>query len=169
VAAREAGARVVPVSEGSALRFGSLRVDVLWPPRDYPETEADPNAGSLVLAAGRRGWDVLLTGDAEAEATHLIPGPFDVLKVAHHGSDDAGLGSLLDRSVPRVALIEVGADNGYGHPTGETLATLAEHGVCTLRTDLDGDAVVDLGTEGISVATARGSGTAGRPGCAPEP
>ena len=167
-AARAVGARVVPVSEGSALRFGGLRVDVLWPPRDYAGADADPNAGSLVLAAGWRGWDVLLTGDAEAEATHLVPGPFDVLKVAHHGSDDSGLGSLLDRSVPRVALIEVGAGNGYGHPTPETLATLAEHGVCTLRTDLDGDAGVDLGPGGISVTTARGSGTAGRPGCAPE-
>ena len=25
----------------------------------------------------------------------LDPGPIDVLKVAHHGSDDAGLGALL--------------------------------------------------------------------------
>ena len=165
-AAREAGARVVPVSEGSALRFGALRIDVLWPPRGT--ADPDPNAGSLVLAAGWRGWDVLLSGDAESEATHLVPGPFDVLKVAHHGSDDAGLGSLLDRSVPRVALIEVGAGNSYGHPTPATLASLAEHGVCTLRTDLDGDATVELGPGGIAVATARGAGTGGRAGCAPD-
>ena len=49
-----------------------------------------------------------------------------------------------------------------------TLTTLAEHGICTLRTDLDGDASVDLTATGVAVATARGSGTAGRPGCAPE-
>ncbi|MFN8113988.1 MAG: ComEC/Rec2 family competence protein [Solirubrobacterales bacterium] len=167
-AARAAGARVVAASEGSALRFGALRIDVLWPPREDAGADPDPNAGSLVLAAGWHGWDVLLTGDAEAEATHLVPGPFDVLKVAHHGSEDAGLDSLLDRSVPRVALIEVGADNTYGHPTPATLTTLAEHGICTLRTDLDGDASVDLTATGVAVATARGSGTAGRPGCAPE-
>ncbi|MEZ5156287.1 MAG: ComEC/Rec2 family competence protein [Solirubrobacterales bacterium] len=164
-AARAAGARVVSVSEGSAIRFGALRIDVLWPPRGT--ADPDPNAVSLVLAAGWRGWDVLLTGDAEAEATHLVPGPFDVLKVAHHGSDDPGLGPLLDRSVPRVALIEVGADNSYGHPTPATLTTLAEHGVCTLRTDFDGDATVELGPGGIAVDTARGAGTVGRAGCAP--
>ena len=109
---------------------------------------------------------MLLTGDAEAEATHLDPGPFDVLKVAHHGSDDAGLESLLDRSVPRVALIEVGAGNSYGHPTDATLEALAAHGVCVLRTDLDGDLTVEIGRAGLTAETSRGSGLAGRPGCA---
>ena len=51
---------------------------------------------------------MLLTADAEAEAVPLDPGPVDVLKVAHHGSDDAGLGALLDRIRPRLAVISVG-------------------------------------------------------------
>ena len=38
--------------------------------------------------------------DAEAEAVPLDPGPVDVLKVAHHGSDDAGLGGAA-RPHPR--------------------------------------------------------------------
>ena len=71
---------------------------------------------------------MLLTADAEAEAVPIDAGPIDVLKVAHHGSDDAGLDALLDRSVPRLAVISVGAGNPYGHPTPGTLATLAEHG-----------------------------------------
>ena len=81
---------------------------------------------------------MLLTADAEAEAVPIDPGPVDVLKVAHHGSDDAGLAALLDRTGPRLAVISVGADNPYGHPTPATLATLAAHGVRTLRTDRDG-------------------------------
>jgi competence protein ComEC len=168
-AARAAGARVVPVAEGSGLDFGPLRLDVLWPPRDAvagTAAGADPNAASLVLAARYRAWDVLLTGDAESEATDLDPGPVDVLKVAHHGSDDAGLAALLDRSAPRVALIEVGAGNPYGHPTPATLATLAERSLCILRTDLDGDLTVEVGQAGITAETSRGSGLAGRPGCA---
>ena len=84
---------------------------------------------------------MLLTADAEAEAVPIDPGPIDVLKVAHHGSDDAGLGALLDRTDPKLAVISVGADNPYGHPTPGTLATLAAHGVRTLRTDLDGAVV----------------------------
>lgn len=176
--ARAAGARVITVAEGSGLRFGPLRIDVLWPPREVvaapgartdPNAVSDPNAASLVLAARYRSWDVLLTGDAEAEAIHLDPGPLDVLKVAHHGSDDAGLEALLDRSAPRVALIEVGAGNPYGHPTDATLAALAERSICVLRTDLDGDSTVAIGSGGIVARTGRGPGLDGRPGCAPAP
>ena len=156
----------MPTAEGSSLRFGGMRIDVLWPPREHVEQPiAEANDDSLVLAARFDGYDALLTGDAEAEATHLDPGPFDVLKVAHHGSDDAGLPALLDRSVPRVALIGVGAGNSYGHPTPETLQDLADHGVCTLRTDLNGAITVELGPGGVGVETERGSPPAGA-GCA---
>jgi competence protein ComEC len=149
-AARGSGTRVVRTAEGGSFDFGPLELDVLWPPRErLGGPPRDPNLDALVLAARFRGWDALLPADAEQEATHLDPGPVDVLKVAHHGSDDAGLESLLERSVPRVALLSVGAGNGYGHPTDATLATLAEHGVCVLRTDLDGAVAVELGPAGV--------------------
>jgi len=94
---------------------------------------------------------MLLTADAEAEDVPLDPGPIDVLKVAHHGSDDAGLDALLDRTVPRLAVISVGADNPYGHPTAETLATLSQHHVLTLRTDEQGDVAIDATAAGWQV------------------
>jgi competence protein ComEC len=94
---------------------------------------------------------MLLTGDAEAEAVPLDPGPIDVLKVSHHGSDDGGLASLLDRSSPQLALISVGADNPFGHPTPGTLATLAAHQVPVLRTDRDGTVALDVGRAGFQL------------------
>ena len=163
-AARAAGARVIATAEGSSFEFGRLDLDVLWPPRDSaPATEL--NFDSLILVARFGDYDALLTGDAEQEATHLDPGPIDVLKVAHHGSDDSGLAGLLDRSVPRVALIGVGAANTYGHPTPDTLSALAEHGVCALRTDLDGNSTVELGPAGVRAWTAAGDLPANRAGC----
>ena len=87
---------------------------------------------------------MLLTADAEAEAMPLDPGPVDVLKVAHHGSDDAGLGALLDRTRPRLAVISVGAGNPYGHPTAARSRPSPRHGVRTLRTDLDGTVEIDV-------------------------
>jgi beta-lactamase superfamily II metal-dependent hydrolase len=42
----------------------------------------------------------------------------------------------------------VGAENPYGHPTAGTLATLAEHNVPTMRTDLDGDVTIDATDSG---------------------
>ena len=43
---------------------------------------------------------------------------------------------------------------------------LAAHGVCVLRTDVDGDLTVEIGRAGLTAETSRGSGLAGRPGCA---
>ncbi len=146
-AARAAGVAPVRIAAGEEVRSGGLRLQVLWPPPELlsrPLAGADPNTQALVILARWRSFSMLLTADAEAEAVPLDPGPVDVLKVAHHGSEDAGLGALLDRVRPRLAVISVGADNPYGHPTATTLATLADHGVRTLRTDRDGTVTIDV-------------------------
>ena len=110
-AARAVDVPALRVSEGSEVSSGSLRLEVLWPPGAAPaEGESDPNQSAVVLLARWHSFSMLLTADAEAEAVPLDPGPVDVLKVAHHGSDDAGLGALLDRTVPRLAVISVGAE-----------------------------------------------------------
>jgi competence protein ComEC len=137
------------VAEGSELASGSLHLHVLWPPRASIDAPAeDPNQAAIVVLARWASFSMLLTADAEAEAVPLDPGPVDVLKIAHHGSEDAGLDALLDRTMPRVAVISVGADNPYGHPTAETLTTLADHGVPALRTDEGGDVTIDVNPGG---------------------
>ncbi len=146
-AAVAAGAKPERLAAGQELRSGRLRLRVLWPPRELlsePLGGEDPNRQALVMEARWRGFSMLLTADAEAESVPIDPGPIDVLKVAHHGSDDAGLGSLLDRTHPDLAVISVGEGNPYGHPTRGTLATLGRHRVPTLRTDQDGDVVIDV-------------------------
>lgn len=148
VEAEAAGVEPERVAAGRELRSGLLRLRVLWPPRELlaeaPAGE-DPNQLALVMEASWRDFTMLLTADAEAETVPLDPGPVDVLKVAHHGSEDAGLAGLLDRTRPQLAVISVGAENPYGHPTRSTLATLAAHRVPTLRTDEDGVVVIDVG------------------------
>ncbi|HEX7244311.1 MAG TPA: ComEC/Rec2 family competence protein [Solirubrobacterales bacterium] len=153
-------ARAVPVriAEGDIVRSGALRLEVLWPPRELlaePLVGTDPNAQALVLLARWYRFSMLLTADAEAEAVPIDPGPVDVLKVAHHGSDDAGLGALLERARPRLAVISVGAGNPFGHPTQATLATLAAHGVPTLRTDQDGTVTLEAQGQAVDVTTSR--------------
>jgi competence protein ComEC len=153
--ARAAGAVPVQAGAGGELRSGGLRMQVLWPPAELLGARlpsADPNRLSLVLLARWRGFSMLLAADAEAEAVSLDPGPLDVLKVAHHGSDDAGLAALLERSAPRLGVISVGDGNPYGHPTAATLRTLAAHGIRTLRTDRGGDVVIEVDRGSIGVA-----------------
>jgi competence protein ComEC len=130
---------------------------VLWPPRELlGQTTEDPNLLCLVLVARWRHFSMLLTGDAEAESVPIDPGPVDVLKVAHHGSEDSGLESLLRRSVPRLAVISVGAGNSYGHPDDRTLTDLRDRGVPTLRTDTDGEIDIDADGSRWTVAPAGG-------------
>jgi competence protein ComEC len=155
-ASRATGVVPAQVAAGGELRSGGLGLEVLWPPPELvrePAPAADPNRLALVLLARWRDFSMLLSADAEAEAVPLDPGPLDVLKVAHHGSDDAGLAALLDRAAPRLAVISVGADNSYGHPTPGTLAALGERGVRTLRTDSDGTVTLDVGGGEIAVDT----------------
>ena len=149
-----AGAEPQRIAAGSELRSGGLRLRVLWPPPallETPLTGGDPNQEALVILARWRDFTMLLTADAESESVPIEPGPIDVLKVAHHGSDDAGLASLLERTRPRLAVISVGEGNPYGHPTPGTLRTLQAHGVPTLRTDADGEIELAVGPHGMRV------------------
>jgi len=141
------GATPQRIAAGQELRSGALRLQVLWPPPELlgaASVGQDPNRLALVIEARWHDFAMLLTADAEAEAVPIDPGPVDVLKVAHHGSDDAGLGPLLDRTRPKLAVISVGEGNPYGHPTAGTLTTLRQHHIPVLRTDQDGDVVIDV-------------------------
>ena len=150
--ARGSGAQLTRIAAGDGLRIGRLRLEVLSPPASElraaravgARAAGDPNRLALVVLAHWGEFELLLTADAEAELAPVDPGPIDVLKVAHHGSADSGLGGLLDRAHPSLALISVGAGNRYGHPTQATLAELAAAGVETMRTDRDGEIVVDV-------------------------
>jgi competence protein ComEC len=79
----------------------------------------------------------------------------EALKVAHHGSADPGLALLLERLRPRVAAIEVGRRNRYGHPTAQALAALRAAVPAVYRTDRDG-------TVRLTVANGRMGVMAGR-------
>jgi competence protein ComEC len=158
-AARAAASDPTRVAAGDRLRVGHLRLDVLWPPPARLAAargaarplQGDPNEVSLVMRVRWHGFDALLTGDAEAELAPVRPGPVELLKVAHHGSEDPGLAALLERTRPRVAVISVGSGNSYGHPAPATLATLERAGVRVVRTDEEGEVVIDVEGRGWQV------------------
>lgn len=145
-AAAARGTPMVPAHAGQRLRLGSADVRVLWPPArtGVADTDADPNDRAVVLRVSGAGIHLLLAADAESGV--LAPlglARTDLVKVSHHGSADPGLRALLDRLRPRLAVIEVGRRNPYGHPAPQTLTDLRAAGVPALRTDRDGTVVVD--------------------------
>jgi competence protein ComEC len=138
---RGGGPAILTPHTGEVLAVGGLRLRILWPPAPPPgwKPSGDPNDRAVVARVEAGGVSALLTADAETDVTApLQPSPVDVLKVAHHGSADPGLPALLARLHPRIAAIEVGRHNTYGHPAPSTLAAL-QHAVPTIvRTDRDG-------------------------------
>jgi competence protein ComEC len=74
----------------------------------------------------------------------------DIYKVSHHGSkyQDAELMSELS---PQIAIISVGADNPYGHPAAETIASLTRLGTQVVRTDQDGAIAINAQSHHLRV------------------
>jgi competence protein ComEC len=147
---------VVAADAGRTFRLGALQLRVLWPRQPVAPGD-DPNNSAIVIHARYGEVDALLTADAESNVTlPLRPPQAEVLKVAHHGSADAGLEQLLQAVRPRIALISVGKGNDYGHPTPSTLATLAARtGLEVHRTDLDGAITVESDGHRIEVRDER--------------
>ena len=107
-AARERGVPVRTARAGSEYRIGALRLRVLWPAGD-PLPGGNPNDSAVVLLVSYGTVDALLTADAEGAVTVPIrPPPVEILKVAHHGSDDPRLRDLLELLRPRIAVVSVG-------------------------------------------------------------
>jgi competence protein ComEC len=155
-AALRHGVRIVLARAGETFRLGRLRISVLWP--DGPGLPGeDPNEHAIVLLVSYGSVDALLTADAESNVTlPLRPPAVELLKVAHHGSVDEGLASLLRLLRPRVAVISVGAHNDYGHPAPSSLATLRRYpGLSLYRTDEDGRVTIESDGESFSVLTER--------------
>jgi competence protein ComEC len=121
---------------GSVVTLGAARMRVLAP-NDDPLIDVP----SLVLRLELGPISVLFSGDAtEAAQADLLLAP-DALRARvyvppHHGAATPYATALVGAVHPEVALISVGLNNRYGHPTAETLAALG--GVPTFRTDRDG-------------------------------
>jgi competence protein ComEC len=127
---------------------------VLWP--DGPGSPADdPNERPIVMLASYGQTDLLLTADAESPVQQRLSlRAVEVLKVAHHGSEDPGLARVLHVLRPHVAVVSVGSGNDYRHPRPETLAALrAVPALQLFRTDEHGSVVVESDGRALTVRT----------------
>lgn len=75
---------------------------------------------------------MLLTGDIEKIAEEQILDEYKnvnilkstILKIAHHGSKTSSTKRFLERVKPRIALIGVGKNNTFGHPSDSVIKRL---------------------------------------------
>jgi competence protein ComEC len=147
--------RVHPRDE---IQIDGVTVEFLAPDSAWTASLADPNEASAIALVRYRSARFLLVGDAEqAEEAWLLEhaGPdlrADVLKVAHHGSSTSSGDEFLAAVNPQAAIISVGVDNDYGHPSADVLAALGRIGARVFRTDREGTIVVSTDGTRITIS-----------------
>lgn len=120
------------------LAVGDLELEIL----DLPDY-GDKNDNSLVVHTIVNDLGYLFLGDVSKEVENTIADSYgllevDVLKVSHHGSSTATSEALLQAFKPKLALVSVGLDNPYNHPSLQVTGLLESYGVRIHRTDIDG-------------------------------
>lgn len=138
------------VSSGDVLELDKGKVEFFWP-EQKTKLKNDLNDSSLVFLYTFNENNLLFTGDASAEILSNIGweiGDIDVLKVSHHGSIDGTSAALINILKPELAVIHVGNDNSFGHPSQKVLNIL--QGVKVLRTDLLRSITITCGKNGLT-------------------
>ena len=114
--------------------------DIIWP-RDDMDYEMNINNKSMVGVLKYKDAKVLFTGDMELEVEDVLKDSIervDILKVAHHGSNTSSSEEFIGRLNPKAAIISVGRNNMYNHPSSKTVDLLQKIDTRMLRTDRDG-------------------------------
>ncbi|MCD8181423.1 MAG: MBL fold metallo-hydrolase [Firmicutes bacterium] len=153
----EQGLEIEHPQAGDSFSLGGGTVEFLGP---IDEDGKDMNSTSIVLKITYGETSFLFTGDAERdEEEEILDSGADlkstVLKVGHHGSDTSTSYPFLREIMPQYAVISVGKDNSYGHPTDDTLSRLEDAGAQIYRTDLNGDIVMKSDGKNITVTTSK--------------
>ena len=134
--------------------------DILWPDSKNIIIENILNNNSLVCKFVYKDFSMLFTGDIEEVAEKEISKRYKnnsnilqstILKVAHHGSKTSSNKEFLEMVRPKIALIGVGKDNTFGHPSNSTLKSLNLIRCKTYRTDDCGE--ITIQTNGKNIRT----------------
>ncbi|MEK7447250.1 MAG: MBL fold metallo-hydrolase [Patescibacteria group bacterium] len=150
----------IPVTEGlrgTEFDFSDdNKIKILYPETTLDNQNLNNTSEVLLLQSGKTQF--LFMGDLEKDGSDrllsLEPSLIaDIIKVPHHGSENALNEDLYKKSGLRGAVISVGKDNMYGHPHTELLNFFKTNSMKYYRTDLDGDIV--FASDGTNINTIR--------------
>jgi len=122
---------------GQRWSWDGVDFEVLHPlADDHDAPGVRSNARSCVLRVGNGRATALLTGDIERAQEAALVGRTvagglraDVLLVPHHGSKTSSSPPLLDAVAPRLALVQAGYRNRFGHPAPAVVEAYAARGI----------------------------------------
>ena len=149
----------VKIVEGEKVSIeDNLYFDIIWPFSDNMISDNSINNNSLVCKLNYKNYSMLFTGDIEAIAEKAILKKYsknlnilksDILKVAHHGSKTSSITEFIEKIKPKYAIIGVGEDNKFGHPSDSTIQNLEKANIRIYRTDKMGE--IEIKTNGKEI------------------
>jgi competence protein ComEC len=136
---------------GDKFLLDGVEFRVLWPP--LPSGFSNFNTNSLVIMIEYAKVRCLLSGDLTTEAQKQLikkEGNIkaDILKVPHHGADEALCEEFLKKVSAHIAVISVDKDNVKGYPCATTFKKLRNSAIIIYRTDIDKDIVIEVAENG---------------------
>ena len=134
-------AQVIHVLQDLRIQYGASTITLI--PSENP---GNNNESGLCVLFQRENCDILITGDRSAAGErelirHMELPDLELLVVGHHGSKYSTCRELLIKTKPDTAIISVGRDNSFGHPTEDVLKRLEKYGCVIYRTDRDGTVI----------------------------
>ena len=137
------GCTIKDSTPGTTFNIGGATMKFIQPSVDY----RDNNDDSVVTYLEYKDVNFMFTGDIEAEAEKDMVAQnlvidVDFMSVPHHGSKGSSTEAFLAKAKPEYAIVSVGADNSYGHPSADALNRYNAIGSKVYRTDQLGDIVI---------------------------
>ncbi|MBI3671305.1 MBL fold metallo-hydrolase [Candidatus Azambacteria bacterium] len=133
----------IEAKAGEHINLGETAfLNVLYPFKDVANLSVqNPNDFSMAVVLNFLGKKFLFAGDAELKeelelANSGLDIDVDVLKINHHGSKTSSSEIFLEKTTPEIAVISVGKNNPYHHPSDIVLERLKE--IKLFRTDING-------------------------------
>lgn len=150
----ESSGAVYTAAPGMNMNIGDFEITVIACYEDMTEE----NDRSVVTVAKIGDIKFLLMGDAEkATESRILDDNInvecDVIKVGHHGSSTSSSEEFLKAANPEYAVISVGENNTYSHPSPDTLASLERIGTEIYRTDKSGNITFEIKNGNLKVKT----------------
>lgn len=111
---------------GETFKLGEADFTILY----TGTNSSDLNSTSIITKMIFGKYSYLFTGDTTSDIEKTILDQnidIDVLKVAHHGSKYSSSLEFLEKTTPSYAIISVGKNNSYDHPSSETINNLKKY------------------------------------------
>lgn len=125
---------------GDKFEVGNANCEVM----SIGDDSSNLNSTSIVIRMEYNNKSYLFMGDAEKINEDSREWPqTDILKVGHHGSSTSSSQKFLNQIKPKIAVIQLGQGNKYGHPHDEVIKRLENIGATIYRTDLQKDILIE--------------------------